>query len=1107
MVDTDSGLVVARRDLAAAADLAATTAAVAAAAGMGDGRCLATHTSDGGNTDGGALPVPHAEDAGASVHSYANPTAAAAAALGIAANDSHFVPKRYAMERCTLCQGWVRCWEVDAHQEEQCPAVLQYQDLPLFRFVPSDAHGGGLLESEASSWEGLLTDQTLLKGALPAWSVILTEANRVETAYLAELRRKVKRGRALAQDAHLQKAGDGSLLRLLTDLVGLIATAITEGAPGADVHHRLGAAIEERGHARELFESTVYDDGAYKFGLADDWQSTDLAADLDAKIGGEAGAKDLIASICKRHGVNARDSSYVVLRALDREEQLLRSEGESERATRVIKVRNWKSRTLAKSMHRRQAGAAAVTDRISGRNALTSDMCIDALGSRNFQTTARPATQKYHDAATMDRLDPVYTFNLGRMLLAQNMYSEAVACLRGAVGLQASFIEARFTLGIALAKAADVEGPGGHGVRGGGGSSGGGRASRTRGAGSRANASSTSTTAASASTDGNGNELPAEVVDYLQDGLDLLVFRANRLAMTGEGGMGASSLLSQDMLRPTNPMVLDGMLMLCRILYQGNQFDAADKACRDALPLIVAVLDESVVTTSPTFKLAERVLFEIHLIAASTAVGLGRSVEASQMAVRAGSMLLSSRIADSPPCLAIKEQLMQLACRCTPDESRAVACGDAQLKQYDSSPYHKMEKQKLVEAACSYRAALELVVSRPHVGGEGAAVGSAGARGIVPLDASELVLLRGQSWWNTASAGAAVAVTAPFPVNLPSWASATIEEAMAQAQQHSEQGASSADARVKRVVAGLVLGDSAEARRGKGAGRGGARGARGARARSKPNKTSAGAGVKLPAIVPMGNSKAARVSTNPAKAKLEAATSAVGGGSGRLLPQKQQNRRPGGARVLPSGTRPPAGGRAQACSLEAAADGLEELLARQHQRDNPRAALGLARVCHRWHQDHHGGDALLDLSVTAYRSVVQNNVGAHIHDAVIELGEILQRPGQPARELDEAADLFYSFLQLQGQGDRATASQGFDDGYIYGELARLLVNRRKRYNDPRLLFVLIGLANSMGVGAIEEFIEVLSLKGQTAMIKEVYRATTTSAGETALELFFSSRGW
>lgn len=95
----------------------------------------------------------------------------------------------------------------------------------------------------------------------------------------------------------------------------------------------------------------------------------------------------------------------------------------------------------------------------------------------------------------------------------------------------------------------------------------------------------------------------------------------------------------------------------------------------------------------------------------------------------------------------------------------------------------------------------------------------------------------------------------------------------------------------------------------------------------------------------------------------------------------------------------------------------------------------------------------------------------------------------------------------EGRQHSAQVTQGFDDGYIFGELARLLITRRKRYSDPRLLFVLIGLANSMGVGAIEEFIEILSLKGQTAMIKEVYRATTTSAGERALEQFFSSRGW
>jgi hypothetical protein len=52
--------------------------------------------------------------------------------------------------------GWVRCWEMEAHADAQCPAVLQALPLPLYSFLPADAHGGGLLESQARSWHGAL---------------------------------------------------------------------------------------------------------------------------------------------------------------------------------------------------------------------------------------------------------------------------------------------------------------------------------------------------------------------------------------------------------------------------------------------------------------------------------------------------------------------------------------------------------------------------------------------------------------------------------------------------------------------------------------------------------------------------------------------------------------------------------------------------------------------------------------------------------------------------------------------------------------------------------------------------------------------------------------
>jgi hypothetical protein len=60
---------------------------------------------------------------------------------------------------------------------------------------------------------------------------------------------------------------------------------------------------------------------------------------------------ELIATVCKQHGVSAKDSSYVVLRALDREEQQLRARAEADQASLVMKVRNWRSRTVAKAMH------------------------------------------------------------------------------------------------------------------------------------------------------------------------------------------------------------------------------------------------------------------------------------------------------------------------------------------------------------------------------------------------------------------------------------------------------------------------------------------------------------------------------------------------------------------------------------------------------------------------------------------------------------------------------------------------------------------------------------------------------------------------------------
>jgi hypothetical protein len=156
----------------------------------------------------------------------------------------------------------------------------------------------------------------------------------------------------------------------------------------------------------------------------------------------------------------------------------------------------------------------------------------------------------------------------------------------------------------------------------------------------------------------------------------------------------------------------------------------------------------------------------------------------------------------------------------------------------------------------------------------------------------------------------------------------------------------------------------------------------------------------------------------------------------------------------------------------------------------------------------------MELGLSAYRAVVDTDAGAVLHDVVIEYGEIITRPG-PLQDYAVAAALYHTFLQRSvaaAAGTAAAAAGGgrgnFDDGYIYGELCHLLLIKQALYHDERLVFAMTGLARAMGVGAIEEYVELLSSHGETEMVKAVYVGSTeSSTGEMALEGFFKTRGW
>ena len=174
------------------------------------------------------------------------------------------------------------------------------------------------------------------------------------------------------------------------------------------------------------------------------------------------------------------------------------------------------------------------------------------------------------------QVQPVLDF--GRLLLAQNQLNDAIICLHQAVGLQSSYIEARFTLGVALAR--------------------------------------------------TFNEFTkpfeiATVIDYLKEGVEILVYRAGR-----KEDSSGQVMLSKEMLRTTNPLVMDGLYHLPDLLFRAEDYTGCEAACMDIIPLMINTIRFIKVKTSPTFKHAELILFQLHLACARSIAAQGRGNEA-----------------------------------------------------------------------------------------------------------------------------------------------------------------------------------------------------------------------------------------------------------------------------------------------------------------------------------------------------------------------------------------------------------------------------------------------------------------------------------------------
>ena len=122
-----------------------------------------------------------------------------------------------------------------------------------------------------------------------------------------------------------------------------------------------------------------------------------------------------------------------------------------------------------------------------------------------------------------------------------------------------------------------------------------------------------------------------------------------------------------------------------------------------------------------------------------------------------------------------------------------------------------------------------------------------------------------------------------------------------------------------------------------------------------------------------------------------------------------------------------------------------------------------------------------------------------LHDAYIELGELLA----PTKPL-EAVDVFCRFPFGEIGGD----SEGFDDGYLYGEIVRILM-REEKFEDERLKEYMTKLGKILGFTTLEKYVTILENKFKyNKMLREIYAGINGKpVDHPDLKQFFKFKCW
>ena len=176
---------------------------------------------------------------------------------------------------------------------------------------------------------------------------------------------------------------------------------------------------------------------------------------------------------------------------------------------------------------------------------------------------------------------------------------------------------------------------------------------------------------------------------------------------------------------------------------------------------------------------------------------------------------------------------------------------------------------------------------------------------------------------------------------------------------------------------------------------------------------------------------------------------------------------------------------------------------------NPQARLGLARLLKQKQQDSKDArncETTKTEIEKLYHEVIK--MAPSLHDAYIELGELLA----PTKPLD-AIDIYCQF-PFAGPDTTATTNNseeqngGFDDGYLYGEIVRLLM-RQEKFDDPRLQHYMIKLGQILGFTTLDRYVSILENKLKYNKLScEVYAGVNKkSVDDPELKQFFRFKCW